>query len=671
MKPLHFPLIRITIFFLIGILVSYYFEPSLFWTLCTLLIGVSCFILSYFKNKFFGYWCFALSFLIGLSCQVFHSNIFDENHYIKQIGLTEKQHLLEITLKEKLKNTNLNSRFVANINRFDNKKSCGKFILNIRKDSTFHDFQIGSIIKLNTKIYKTREINNPNQFDYGKYLENQHIYGQVYTDLEDVKISSKQHQDIWFYAAKFRNKIISNLEKNGFSEKELAVIVALILGQQQDISPDILQDYQFAGAIHILSVSGLHVGFIMLFISFVLKPLPNTKKGKFIKLLITIISLWIFGFIAGLAPAILRSVVMFSFFAVGKYMQREVNIFHTLLVSAFIILLFKPSFLFDVGFQLSYISLFFILWLKPLLAEIWQPKNKIVNYFWEIITVSFAAQIGAFPLSVFYFHQFPGLFFITNLIVLPLIGFIMAYGVVILILAFFSYVPHIPMKILEYSVFYLNKIIGYIASYEQFVIQKISLNGYMLWALYVLIIGIIIWFKKPSFNKLVFAFLSIIVFQISCLATKYHHQKQHELIVFNIRKNTIIADRNGLNSTIYSTDSILKNIDKNRQLESYLVGNFNNIKSKKTIPNLLIFKNKKILILDSVSIYPTNIEPDLVIISHSPRLNLERFLQNCKPKLIVADASNYKSYVKIWKSTCFKQNVAFHSIADKGFYRLK
>ena len=179
------------------------------------------------------------------------------------------------------------------------------------------------------------------------------------------------------------------------------MVSALILGQQQDISKEILNDYQYAGAIHILSVSGLHVGFILLFLTFLLKPIPKNKLGNTIRLIIIIICLWGFAILAGLSPSVIRSVTMFSFVAVGMYLKRSTNIFHTLLVSMFLILFFQPSFLFDVGFQLSYLSLFFILWLQPLLSNIWTPKNKIVNYFWDILTVSFAAQIGAFPLSIF------------------------------------------------------------------------------------------------------------------------------------------------------------------------------------------------------------------------------------------------------------------------------
>jgi competence protein ComEC len=223
---------------------------------------------------------------------------------------------------------------------------------------------------------------------------------------------------LFYFASLIRNRIIRNLEKNHFHKTELSVVVALILGQQQDISPEIVRDYQYAGAVHVLSVSGLHVGFILLFITFLLKPIPNSRRGAFVKLITVILFLWAFGLLAGFAPSVVRSVTMFSFVAIGMYLRRSVNIYNTLAISALLILLFQPSFLMDVGFQLSYVALFFIVWLQPLLASIWIPKNKIVQFFWDIITVSFAAQIGTFPMSIYYFHQFPGLFFITNLVIL-------------------------------------------------------------------------------------------------------------------------------------------------------------------------------------------------------------------------------------------------------------
>jgi competence protein ComEC len=129
-----------------------------------------------------------------------------------------------------------------------------------------------------------------------------------------------------------------------------------------------------------------------------------------LKLCIIWFALWGFAVLAGLSPSVVRSVTMFSFVALGMHLKRQTNIFHTLLVSMLLILLFEPSFLFDIGFQLSYLALFFILWLQPIFLKWYKPDNQIVEYFWQLLTVSFAAQIGTLPLSLYYFHQFPGCF---------------------------------------------------------------------------------------------------------------------------------------------------------------------------------------------------------------------------------------------------------------------
>ena len=123
---------------------------------------------------------------------------------------------------------------------------------------------------------------------------------------------------------------------------------------------------------------------------------------------------------------------------------------------------------------MSYVALFFIFWLQPLLADLWTPNNKVANYFWEILTVSFAAQIGAFPLSIYYFHQFPGLFFVGDVIIIPFLSVIMALGVFVMVLAAFNYVPQFPAKVLEWSIWLLNKIIAWVASFEDFIFKDIS-----------------------------------------------------------------------------------------------------------------------------------------------------------------------------------------------------
>jgi competence protein ComEC len=677
MKVLQFPLARITLGFVLGILVPYYLKPNPKLVFVLLFISILFFSISYFLSKrkvnelhYFGISTYILSFFIGATTLIVHTDYFQKSNYIHYNSIFEKSHLISVTLREKLKNSTFNERYVAVINRIDQTESSGRIILNIRRDSLNRQLEIGTPLRIKGTLHKNSPPNNPNQFDYSKYLENKQIYSQLYADTDEISISSEMEKDIWYYTSKLRTKIIYNLEKSNFNKTELKVAVALIMGQQQDIAPEIIRDYQYAGAVHILSVSGLHIGFILLFVTFILKPLPNTKRGSFIKLIIILASLSLFGLIAGLAPSVVRSVAMFSFVAIGSHLRRSVNIYHTLLVSILLILLFQPSFLFDVGFQLSYMALFFIIWLQPLLASVWLPKNKVSKYIWDILTVSFAAQIGTLPLSIYYFHQFPGLFFVTNLIIIPLLSIVMLLGVVVMVLAAFGYVPLFLSKPLEWSIFYLNKIINSIASLEQFIIQNIPFNLYLLISFYLLILTAVIWLKKPSYNKLAMVLISIIILQISFIKNRSDVENQKEWVVFNSKKSTIITERNGENVTLYANDSILKGAEKNNILTSYLIGNFSTIEIKKRIQNTAFFNGKRILILDSTGIYSKNIKPDILLLTQSPKINLERLFQTLHPKLVVADASNYKTIQKYWKATCKKQKIPFHATGEKGFYKL-
>jgi len=677
MKELQFPLARITIGFLSGILVGYYFKPAVSFVFSFLFIASCIFVIAYFLSKrntvnglYFGLATYFLAFNIGTSTQIIHTDSFQKSNYIHHNSIFETPHLVSVTIREKLRSSAFNDRYIVLVNQIGDSVNTGRILLNVRKDSLNHPFEIGAHLQINASLYENSPAKNPNQFDYGKYLEGKQIYAQIYADVSNIKIGSIVQKDVWYFTSRLRTKIIQNLEKSNFNKAELHVAIALILGQQQDISPEIIRDYQFAGAVHILSVSGLHIGFILLFVTFLLKPFPNTRRGSFVKLIIILFSLASFGLIAGLAPSVLRSVTMFSFVAIGMYLRRSTNIFHTLLVSMLLILLVQPSFLFDVGFQLSYVALFFILWLQPLLAQLWTPKNLIAKYFWDILTVSFAAQIGAFPLSIYYFHQFPGLFFVTNLVIIPFLSVIMALGVLVMVLAAFDVVPLFLAKSLEWSIYILNKIINSIASLEQFIIQEIPFNWQLLLSVYLLIIATIVWFKKPSFNRLVLAFISIIIFQITYFQTHLTIQNQSELVIFNSKKSSLIAERKGENITLYANDSILRTAYKNRTIASYSMGNFSSLKTKNRLRNLIYFNGNKILVMDSIGVYPKDIHPDIVVFTQSPKINFERFLQTTKPKMVVADASNFRTIQNHWKATCFKQKIPFHATGEKGFYRL-
>ena len=672
MKTLQFPLVKINFFLIAGILVGFYTDLSIMLSATFLLLSVLILLFFYKLQKTiaFSITTFITSFFLGVVVQNLADVSNDTNHYSRLIKTGSRLQTVEVCVSEKLKTTNFANRYFAKVLAVDDSTSSGKILLNVYKASHAKNLTIGDVLQITTKLLPHRPPNNPNQFDYGKYLTRKSVLAQIYVEPSEILISTKKKKDIWFYADAFRNKIIENLRKHNFHERELQVVNALILGQQQELDQNVLQDYQLAGAVHVLSVSGLHVGIILLFLNFILAFLPKTKVYNILKFIIIILSLWAFAFVAGLSPSVVRSATMFSFLAAGQCLGRESNIFHTLIASLFFILLVEPSFIFDVGFQLSYMSLFFILWVQPMLQNLWIPKYKITKYFWDILTVSIAAQLGAFPLSIYYFHQFPGLFFFTNLVILPTLGAIMALGLVVMIMAYFGFVPEIPMMFLEKMIFYLNNIIAKIANVETFIIRDISLTQSMLWCLYLLLICIVFWFQKINFKRSLVVLTSIIFLQTVCVYNKIDVENKQSLLVFHSSKKSLVIARNGKEVAIYSNQKPI-DIQKNKSLQYYLVSNFLIIKKQNPLSNLIYYNHQKILIVDSTFVASLPIKPDIVILRQSPKVNFDRFLQINQPKVIIADGSNYKSYLRLWSQTCVKQKILFHATAEKGFYEIR
>lgn len=674
MKTLEFPLAKITLFFVIGLLLGYAFEPSLGIIVVLLIISCAALIATYSSTKtviFFSSLVFSASILLGLAAHGFHSVKNISNHYSHFTKDTSKNYILEISIREKLKASTFSTRYFGIIQSVDGKKCEGKILINLGKDSSKTELSVGNRILVTSKIIQHKKPNNPHQFDYGKYLMQKSVSAQIYLSKSEVQISSSLDKNLWFYATIFREKIIKRLQKNGFREQELQVANALILGQQQEIDKNILQDYQFAGAVHILSVSGLHVGYIMLFLNVILAFLPCRTFYNWLKFIIIILTLWTFAFVAGLSPSVVRSATMFSFIAGGICLTRENNIFHILVVSLFFILLVVPSFIFDVGFQLSYASLFFILWLQPILSKLYNPTNFITRNLWSIFTVSLAAQIGAFPLSIYYFHQFPGLFFITNLIILPFLGIIMILGIVVMIGAYFNIVASFLILILQQSIYALNWVIAKIASFENFVLTEIPLTKTLLFCLYLVTVSWILWFEKSSIKKLLFALACTLLLQISYLQNQINVEKNAELIVFHLNKKSLFIERNGTSTRLHTPIKNNKNIADNPSVKSYLVANFIEKTTTTNLKNVLFYHDKKIMVLDSFALMPDEVKTDLLIITQSPKINLDRFITKHQPKIIIADGSNYKTYIKQWEKTCSQRKIPFHATAVKGFYKIQ
>ena len=663
--PLHF-----VVFGILGICFQFFTH---FWTFSfketiLLLVFLSIFVLVIKNNVLRTFIAFALFFFIGISSVCIND---DRNydsfyeHYLKENST------IILQIHKVLKPGNYYQKYEAKIIKVDDKKTKGTILLNIKKDSVSAYLTVDNQLLLKPVLKELIPPLNPHQFNYKAYLAKQGIYHQLFTEKEQFLKLNSNTATLFGLSARFRNQIQKSLQKHNFKKNELAVINALLLGQRQDISKELISDYQKAGAIHILAVSGLHVGIILLILSFLLKPLEKIKYGKLIKTIIIVFLLWMFAFIAGLSASVVRAVTMFTFLAIGMSFRKKNVIAFSFISSLFFLLLIKPMFLFDVGFQLSYLAVFGILSTQAKMYSLWKPKFKIVDFFWQLFTVSIAAQIGILPLSIYYFQQFPGLFLASNLIIIPFLIYILIGGIITIFLSVFNILPQFFADFYGTVISWMNGFVSWVSHQEAFLFKEIYISFLMMISWYIFIVlGVEFCINKTP-KKLIHFLTSILILQSVFLVEFRENKQQKELIVFHKSRKAVLGKRIGeklflehhLDTTNFKNDYSLK---------SYRIAE--NIKEIHQVEfkNVIKFSNKNILIVDSLGVYQIKgLKKPIVILQNSPKINLTRLIKTIKPSQIIADGSNYKSYVIRWKNTCLINKVPFHYTGQKGAYILK
>jgi len=662
--PFHFLL-----FLIAGISCQFYTD---YWNngiVISACILIFLFLTAYWQRKtlFFVFITWITFFLTGMILVYENDTTNHTNYFEKNLKNTSK---VILAIDKVLKPGNYHHKYVADVVQVDSKKTIGHVLLNIEKDSSPLLFHTGDLVFLKNKFQDIKSSLNPHQFNYKNYLAKQGIYQQVYATKQELLLLDQTSTSFLGFIAALRLKIQQSLQQYDFSEDELAVMNALLLGQRQEISKELSDNYSKAGAIHILAVSGLHVGIILLILSFVLKPLERVNKGKLIKLVLVILFLWFFALLAGMSASVTRAVTMFSAIALGQFFNKRNAVEHSLIFSMFIILLWKPLFLFDVGFQLSYTAVFGIIWVQPVLYQLWKPTFFIVDKGWQLISVSVSAQLGVLPISLFYFHQFPGLFFISNLIIIPFLGVILGLGLVVLVLSYVSILPVFLEGFYGDVISILNKVVTFVARQEKFLFSEISFSVIKMIFFYLLIIlGFQLFLKLNT--KRCFLFLgSILAFQCVFILEKYTIAQKSELIVFHKSKNTIIGKRKGSSFVVYhSMDSL--QISSQKLLINYKVGENISSQNYHKLSNLMYYKKQVVLIIEKDGLYDIKeLNSPIVVLRESPKINLQRLAEKLKPAIIIADGSNYKSYIENWKATCKNLKIPFWTTYNQGAYIL-
>jgi competence protein ComEC len=663
--PVHF-----LVFLILGIGIQFYTQ---IWTfgflkLFSLILLLVIALIAIKNKKGITGIAIILFFLIGVSAVYIQDARNFKNHY-NSFSKEEATVVLRIT--KILKSGFYQDKYAAEVLFVHTDKTRGAILLNIQKDSLQQRLTIDDQILVQTIFKEVPPPLNPKQFNYKEYLAKQGIQHQVFITNRQFLKQSNSRRSFVGLSEKFRSNIQQSLLKHNFKRDELAVISALLLGQRQEISKELLTDYASAGAIHILAVSGLHVGIILLILSFLFKPLEGVKNGSYLKAFCIVLFLWMFAFIAGLSASVVRAVTMFTFLAIGQSFQRKKVVEFSLISSMLFLLIVKPMFLFDVGFQLSYLAVFGIIWVQPKLVTLYTPRFLLDKKIWQLITVSIAAQVGILPLSIYYFQQFPGLFVLSNLVIIPFLGAILIVGILVIFMSLLHMLPSFLAAAFGFVISLMNGFVSWVAKQEQFLLKEISISFLMMLGCYFLVfLGILFLIQKTP-KRLIYFLVAILLVQSIYFFEEKTANEKEAFIVFHKSRFSIIGRRIGVKMNLQENLETIQPKEI-KAVKSYRVAEYMSAIEKVNFKNYIRFNEQDILLIDSLGVYQLQkLEKPIVVLQYSPKINLERVIQVLKPSLIIADGSNYKSDVNNWELIALKNKIRFHYTGKKGAFILE
>ncbi len=558
----------------------------------------------------------------------------------------------------------------------------GKVLLYFSKKNYDRPFQYGDVLLLSGNPEVLKEPTNPGEFDYKKFLTHRKTYHQHFLREGDaIKIGHETPSNIVAYSIMAREWADRALKENVQGKQEQATASALVLGVTDGLDNDLIGAYAATGSLHVLSVSGLHVGIIYWLILLIFKPLNKTTKGKWILAIFSVLVLWGYAFVTGVSPSVLRAVTMFSFVALARPWGQKTNIYNTLAASAFCLLLYEPYLIMSVGFQLSYLAVIGIVYLQPKLSRLWEPKTWLWDQIWQITCVSIAAQAATVALGLLYFHQFPVYFLFSNLFVIPISFVILVLGIIVVFVSFFAPVAAALGFLLQWTIWFLNYGVFKMEALPWSLIDNVYITTFQCWLLMGAILCIVFLFELRKTRYLSAAASFLVVFAVFQWIHFSENINQKKLIVYNVSGHSAWdVMQNG--QVYFFSDSILMNdrdklrfhIRPNRLRNG--VGEIYNGKGQQFITQLngcriIVWNSLKILQVEEKNFkIPENLQVDYVLLG-SNAIYSTKSLRAVKFDKLILDSSNSFYFAERMVKDAQAEGINVHSVQHHGAFIAK
>ena len=407
---------------------------------------------------------------------------------------------------------------------------------------TESDLRAGERIIIQGKPLPVQISRNPYEFDYRKYLARRNVHFQAFVQYNEyVKLANPSVTGTAARMARLRQLASEVLYRYTTEPRQYQVAKAMILGDRSALEPELLEIYKNAGALHVMAVSGLHVGIIYLLLRVLFGAMQRHRIWRMVYYLLVLTCLWAYVALTGMSPSAQRAGLMFSMILTAQVFGRKSGVFNALGAAALLMMWIDPGIIYSAGFQFSFLAVLAILLLYTPLSRIWNPPNRLTAYLWGLLCLSVSAQIGTFPLTIYYFNQFPTYFFLSNLIVVPAAALAIPLGLLLMPLSIIPIAAIAAGWLLNMVLAWVNGLLGLLDALPLTSIQMIYLRPEWTILLYLIIAALSVAIINKSKAGLSVALISLCLLGISIGLWNLQTARQQKIVFYALPKG-ILAD---------------------------------------------------------------------------------------------------------------------------------